>query len=317
MSTEQILEWARPRRILLATDLTDLAFTLPIAMPQAMEHNAELKIAHILPNPDVSIIDPVLLVYADSDRLYRAAERQLEKVVSQVQEEAHIRCSTHLAAGDAVDELVNVARIWKADRLIAGSHGKEKFHLHILGSVAESLFHRIEIPVLAVGPKSATKKASARRRKRIVFAASLDHDSRRIAEFALNVADHIGAEIWLTHAIPNVVPAHPTTGPVHEYAMRMLQDLLTVKTVRKFQPVCEVVYGQPADAILESARSHEADLIILGASAHSAFDPRFIPGTAYRVLCEATCPVLALKQESTWVGAAAEKSKDKRPQIVN
>jgi hypothetical protein len=47
-------------------------------------------------------------------------------------------------------------------------------------------------------------------------------------------------------------------------------------------------------------------MIILGASAHSAFDPRFIPGIAYRVLCESACPVLVLKQGSTWANAPRE-----------
>ncbi len=311
MSTRKIQVWARPRRILLATDLIDLDFTLPVAIQQALEHKAEIKVAHILPNPDISIIDPVLLVYADSDRLNRSVEKQLEQVVSRVKA-VNIPCSAHLLAGDTVNELINLAHTWKADRLIAGSHGKEKFHLHILGSVAESLFHRIEIPVLAVGPKSASKKQPANHHRRIVFAASLDHDSRRMAEFALSIAENSGAEIWLMHAIPNVVQAHPTTAPVHEYAIRMLQDLLTVKTMRKSQPVCEVIYGQPAEAILKSAGTHDADMIILGASAHSAFDARFIPGTAYRVLCEAPCPVLVLKQESMWMSVATGVGKDRR-----
>lgn len=297
MSTKQMLRWAAPRRILLATDLTDLDFVLPVAIEHALEHRAELKIAHIFPGPNMSMIDPVLLVFADSGRLYRAAEKQLLRAVSEAQA-ANVSCSTQLATGNTVDELIKLAHTWKADRLIAGSHGLEKFHLHVLGSVAESLFHRIEVPVLAVGPKSAAKKQQPERRRRIVFATSLGRDSRRMAEFALSVAENSGASIWLIHAVPNMVPAHPTAVPILAHASTMMQDLLTARAVRNCQPVCEVSHGQPAEAILDAARSHEADLIIVGASAHSAFDARFVPGTAYRVLCEAPCPVLVLKEGS-------------------
>lgn len=38
MSKNQLRAWANPRRILLATDLTDLVFTLPIAKQQALAY---------------------------------------------------------------------------------------------------------------------------------------------------------------------------------------------------------------------------------------------------------------------------------------
>ena len=77
-----------------------------------------------------------------------------------------------------------------------------------------------------------------------------------------------------------------------------MKDLLTVRPAGKYRSACHVVYGQPVEAIVAFAKQNPTDMIILGASAHSAFNPRFIPGIAYRVLCEAPCPVLVLKEES-------------------
>lgn len=299
MSNKQFRDWIHPRRILLATDLTDLGFTLPIAMQQAIAYKAELRIIHVLPDPGASPIDPVLLVYFDAAGMQKSAEATLGKVVSDARAEG-VKCSFHLTTGNTVKEILAAAAEWKADRVIAGSHGKAKFHHHILGSIAESLFHQIDIPVLAVGPKAVHSDAPSQGHTRILFATALDHSSSRIAEFALSVAEKHSADITLLHVLQNVVPEHPTTISARGYANRMLEDLLTVKPVRKARASCEVAYGQPADAVLAYAKHHAIDMILLGASAHSAFNPRFIPGNAYRVLCEAPCPVLVLKEESAW-----------------
>jgi nucleotide-binding universal stress UspA family protein len=162
MSTKQFRDWTHPRRILLATDLTDLGFTLPIASQQALAYKAELRIIHVLPDPTSSPIDPVLMVYFDAAGMQKSAEATLDRVIAETKAEG-IRCSYQLATGHTVKEILAAASEWKADRLIAGSHGKAKFHHHILGSIAESLFHQIDIPVVAVGPKAVPSDASATR----------------------------------------------------------------------------------------------------------------------------------------------------------
>ncbi len=132
MSNKQFREWTHPRRILLATDLTDLGFTLPIAKQQALAYKAELRIIHVLPDPSASPLDPVLMVYFDAAGMQKSAETTLGKVIADTKAEG-IKCSFHLATGHTVKEILAAATEWKADRVIAGSHGKAKFHHHILG----------------------------------------------------------------------------------------------------------------------------------------------------------------------------------------
>lgn len=305
MSPSELQAWANPRRILLATDLSDLPYTLPIALQQAQTHKAELRIAHVLPNPSAPLIDPVLMVYCEPDRISRTAEKAIEEALEKGAR-AGVHCSSHLSAGDVTNEIIEVAHAWKADRLIAGSHGKAKFHLHILGSVAESLFHHIDIPVLAIGPHCLPAKTAAEGRMRIVFATRLDDDSRNLAQFALRVAEGERADLSLVHVRPEAGPGHSAAALGAFHAEKLLQDLAGVVAHEQCGTVCEVLQGQPANAIVEYARRHSADLIILGASGQPAFDPRFLPGTAYRVLCESPCPVLVLKQDSTWAANAQE-----------
>ncbi len=307
MSTRQIQLWASPRRILLATGLVDLKFTLPVAIRQALTYKAELKIAHVLPDAAAPVVDPVLMMYSDPDRMRRTAEEELKSAAEQA-ETAGVACGYQLVSGNVVNELIEIAAQWKAERIVAGSHGKSKHHMHMLGSAAESIFHRSEVPVLAVGPKVVQRTLGPNDRMRIVFATKLDQGARRIAEFALSVAENHQADVWMVHVVTNVVQEHPTAGPVRAYASRMMQDLIRENNVRKCNPVCDVVYGPAVESSLAYAARQSADMIVMGASAHSAFDARFIPGTAYRVLCDSARPVLVLKQESVWVqkGLTAE-----------
>lgn len=305
MSTRQLEKWAYPRRILLATNLADLGFILSVAIQQALAYKAELRIVHILEQPKAPLIGPVPEVSYESEWTQKNAKTKLDKAVATAVGSS-VKCSSRLGYGHVVTELMKIATDWRADRLVTGSQGREKSHLHILGSVAESIFHCVEIPVLAIGPRMISKKKAIKDRMRIVFATPLDHDSRHMAEFALNVAENHHAEISLLHVSPEIAHGHPSAALVTEYAKRMLQDLLSVRTIHRCRPTCEVVYGQPADSILEYSQQHSADMIIMGASAHSAFDSRFIPGIAYRVLCESPCPVLVLKQGSAWISAPQE-----------
>lgn len=305
MATRRLQKWACPRRILLATDLVDLGLTLPVAIQQASAYKAELRIVHILPAPKTSLVGPVLEDSCAPDGAQIIAKAALERAVATASGAA-LRCSSHVIQGDVVTKIMNSVIGWKADRLIIGSQGREKSHLPILGSIAESIFHRVEIPVLAIGPHVASKKKVLKDRMRIVFATPLDQASRRMAEFALNVAENHDADIFLLHVSPEIAQEHPSAARVTKYATSMLQDLLNVGPIHRCRPVCEVVYGQPAESILEYSQRHFADMIILGASAHSAFDSRFIPGTAYRVLCGSPCPVLVLKQGSDWISALQE-----------
>lgn len=286
--------WARPRRILLATDLTDLDYLLHASMAQAKTCQAELLIVHVLPDPGHFPIDPTQMVYCEPDRMREHAQRGLTDAVMLATAEG-ITCSSLLLYGDTVNEIAKTVTQWKASRLVAGSHGTTKFHLQILGSVAASLFHRVEVPILAIGPNSVRDQEPIGKCMRIVVGISLDSHSERLAKFALSLAEQHTAALSLVHVIPAISRAHPSAAQVTECSQKMLQKLLGRKKQGMCSAVCEVLQGQPVDAIVAYARQSSATLVLLGASAHSAFNEHFIPGTAYRVLCESPCPVLVLK----------------------
>lgn len=303
MPTTHSATWAAPRRILLATDLTDLEHTLPVAIDDATSHGADLMIAHVLAGPGAMPVDPTLLVYADMEGIAENARAKLVEAAA-VAHAAGVHCSFTLLQGRVVDELLKLTSSWRADRIVAGTRGSDKFLRHILGSVSASLFHHIEIPVLAVPPNITAGGKGSATPHRILLAASLDTSGERLARFALRIAESASAEILMLHVLPNASPHHPAAVRAEAYAQKLLRDLTALMKLPRCHPTFEVGHGEAVEEIVAHAKDRKADLIILGASTHTAFDERFLPGTAYRVLCDAPCPVLVLKHDSTWETSA-------------
>ena len=61
------------------------------------------------------------------------------------------------------------------------------------------------------------------------------------------------------------------------------------------EAVSEVAYGDPRQAVVEAARSHHADLIVVGAHIHSLAHDLVIGSMASHVLTHAPCSVLFVR----------------------
>lgn len=66
------------------------------------------------------------------------------------------KAETMLYEGVPADAIVNAAREWHADLIIAGTHGRGGLERLILGSVTESILRHAPCPVLALPYKAAT-----------------------------------------------------------------------------------------------------------------------------------------------------------------
>ena len=60
---------------------------------------------------------------------------------------------------------------------------------------------------------------------------------------------------------------------------------------------CLVETGDRAETILKTAKERQADLIILGLQKASVLATHRMGNIAYRVVTEATCPVLTVRDE--------------------
>ena len=71
-----------------------------------------------------------------------------------------------------------------------------------------------------------------------------------------------------------------------------LKDLIPAEASNGREPDCLVKIGEPAEIILQTADEIPTDMVVLGVHATGALPGHSLGTTVYKVVCEATCPVL-------------------------
>ncbi|MEI9977613.1 MAG: universal stress protein [Edaphobacter sp.] len=286
-----------PSRILVATDLTDIKQILPVAIDYALESKAALKLLHVLPGVSRPDWNPDLHGRRDRSTAKVFSERILEDAATQASQDG-AKCTWVTRSGQVAEAVSQMVRQWKSDWVIVGSHGIKKLRQELLGSVAESIFHEVDVPVLAIGTEVAPDRKLPNRKCRILFAAALTRESQAVTDFVLRFAEMYRAELTMLHVVPEVVKAHPSSLRVQAYAEGMFNQILSGIGIKKPRPSYMIERGQVVETILRVASDDHFDLIILGGVSGSSFRTDIMPGVSYRVICGAQCPVLLLKEES-------------------
>ncbi|MFT5326712.1 MAG: nucleotide-binding universal stress UspA family protein [Planctomycetaceae bacterium] len=141
--------------------------------------------------------------------------------------------------------------------------------------------------------------------RKVLTPTDFSDRSRRAIQYAVDEARLRRAELHLFHCVTTVMIGHPMDGtalPVSEDVLGEAQrsllnfpedcegandpDRLGLKVVRA------VDQGNPELTILEYAREHLIDLIVLGTHARSGVERFLLGSTAEAILRHAPCPVL-------------------------
>jgi len=80
---------------------------------------------------------------------------------------------------------------------------------------------------------------------------------------------------------------------IRENARQMLADLVARHAGRRIVP--ELLEGKPASEILDAARRHGADLVVVGTHGSGGLEHFFVGSVAARIVRKARCPVLTVR----------------------
>jgi nucleotide-binding universal stress UspA family protein len=114
--------------------------------------------------------------------------------------DAPVHADVHLP-GAPVDALLGFVHAEPGRVLCLSSHGRTGLRRALLGSVAEQLVRRAEVPVLVVGPDVPIRPPVVLPRT-IVVAVGSGRDSHGVAELARAWAPLLGAKVELVHVGP-------------------------------------------------------------------------------------------------------------------
>ncbi len=141
--------------------------------------------------------------------------------------------------------------------------------------------------------------------KRILVPLDFSTGSRRALDYAAGMAQQFDAALHLVHVceVPTMM-----TGSMDAYAIaysdwsqrlgeeaeRELVKITASVTARKV--TTEVLFGNPARAIVEAAETNAADLIVMGTHGHGAVMHLMMGNVAERVVRTAPCPVMTVRE---------------------
>jgi len=182
--------------------------------------------------------------------------------------------------------------------IVLGTHGGGRVERGIIGSVAETILRSTRWPCLTVGPlvPSVSSSCKALPFERILVATDFSPSAARALTFALSLAESRGAEIDVLNVVPERAIEHPDR--LAEIRSRFYDalDQLVPEHARAFSnPRTFVEAGCAHDRILEHIKNRSIDLLVLGIRKTSHLGLEMRTSGAFRLIVDAPCPVLTLR----------------------
>ncbi|MFB3814795.1 MAG: universal stress protein [Terriglobales bacterium] len=268
------------QNILVATDFSpSSAALLPFARSLARHYNSTLFLTHVI-SDEVLGVDPAMIEQARRNAETRMRDLELNQQLEGV------RHKTILEEGQTWDVLKQVIAREEIDLIIVGTHGRTGLKKFMLGSVAEDIFRHAPCPVLTIGPH-ATGTPDGSAITHVLLATDLKPENNGPAMYACLLAQQHKARLTLLH-----VAETDSRVPLP----KQLLDLVPKDIDLPFAPDAVIHIGEAAEMILNTALQRHVGLIVLGAH-RPAMLTTHLMDVAYRVVCEAKCPVLTVGAE--------------------
>lgn len=280
------------QHILVASDLSRSSYAaLQHALGLARRYASHVYLFHAVSALGFDMAGPEAWVEA-VDCAWRDA-RSLETELFLSRQLEGVRFNVIVRQGDLWPSLARVVKQHDIDLIVVGTHARGRIRKLLLGSVAETIFRHATCPVLTINPSLEQSLNGVQAPRRILFPTDFSPQSEYAAAHAISLARRCGAHLTLLHVLPEMTgEASGDRERVFEVTRGRLRALVNNVDV----PVsCRVVEANSAvDAILRCAAA-ESDLIVSGVRAPQSILERLTWSNAYRIVTEASCPVLTVR----------------------
>lgn len=278
-------------RILLATDLSPKAQQAQeTALRLAREQGAELHLLH------VNVLSALHMEY----RGLQKADDYVQTVLAACRESLQaIPDEKGLTIERSVitDESPGRAILSYADRhdialIVMGTDHVTSAERYLTGSAVLKVLHGSRSPVLVVGNEAEPMTGI----QRIVVGTDLSDSSAAALRHTAELAREYNAELIVSYVmVPRLATPYDVKqvleSPDRAHGEAALKDFID-KIGLAVTPRQEVRSGQAHLELIEAVNAHGADLLVVGATGHSALGRIFLGSTADRVVQNARCPVL-------------------------
>ncbi|MFO0775372.1 MAG: universal stress protein [Nitrospiraceae bacterium] len=285
-------QWAVDALALFAghgVERVSLVHTIDAQMPKRSGAPTPTRMAHLVRRLDTR-----------GNTLLCSMSQRASLALGQGRTGAAISIDTTIVQGRPGPSLVLEAKRRRADTILLGSRGLSDIRGFLLGSVSRYVAAHSPCPVLVV-------KRPLRSLRRMVLAVDASKPSRAAAQFAVDTWLDAGTAVsvvsvansGLTDLAADVLSATDVQKLVQPH-LDEAEAVVEVTRTKLLPTGCtvttHVAAGHPSEAILEQAKSTQAELIVVG-SRGLLGDQRLLLGSvAETVLKYAGCSVAVVRQ---------------------
>jgi nucleotide-binding universal stress UspA family protein len=283
------------QRILVATDFSAGArAALDCALGIARRYQSKVFLVHVIPAEVLQYVSP-----EGSEEVVRQAKKFAAREMRRMVEDADCGGKVHeeiLCGGGVWPLLQDFEKKHDVDLVLLGKHGRSAAKKQLLGPVAETIFRLAECPIMTVTARAEKPALAGDGVRRILYATNFKPHSERAAAYAHSLEREHGAKLTVLHVVEDQLQSRGSgQGIVRDFILRRLRKGLPAECVGNCEPEFQVRSGDPGEQILSVAREQHSDLIILGLRAVLHTDGQLPSAIAYKLVCQAACPVLTIR----------------------
>jgi nucleotide-binding universal stress UspA family protein len=301
---------------------------IPVDGSQCGDHAAQVGLEFAKRLGARVVLTNALIEYAsekDAQRVIGPSRERAEKLG--VPFEVRLAEGRFLSIGDGI---IEASQESNSELIVMGTHGREGIPRMLLGSVAEWVSRRATVPVMLIRELAHPKTRPTGEHpklERILVAVDGSPQSNLALTTASDLACTLGINLEVINVIPDIPAVYSYTA--YEYAPMIdfekyqhdleaesqaivaaalaLLDAHTPKVADVRTSRVPANGLRLGDAIIKTAKEHQADLIVIGTHGRSGVDLLLLGSVAERVSHRSEVPVLMIRAVNVEVkGKASE-----------
>lgn len=292
------------KRVLIPLDGSQFAEKVLLELPRFIEPGKSwVELVGVL---EIGRYAPAMAEYGPLRALAELRtqyESYFEQTRQTLQEKGYL-VNTAIVEGDAAEAIINSANLCDADLIAMTTHGRSGIARWTLGSIADRVIHNTSLPVLLIHSQAKARNLDVQR-------ILVPLDGSAFAEMALPYARSLAkehhAKMHLLQAVsPSDVEYAITRLPTQSETERAMQRRFALADTylehiaadlrhSGIQVETEVLFGDPARNIEESADKHAVDLVVISTHGRTGLG-RWVHGSvANHVICNTRVPLLVVR----------------------
>lgn len=278
------------KKTLWATDFSNESkFCLPYLKLFSEKLKTKNHALYVLPKFSDWIYETAFFNDEDLHKTIEKTKQQsLDKMLN-FSKQSEIRFDVDVVEGIESDEIINFSKSNNIDLIFVGRRGISEIEHILIGSTTSRLTRKSDIPVLVVPREKKDAKVST-----ILSPIDFSESSLFELNYSIALAKQLGALLYVVH----ISEFFNIKVPV------LKRDKLIEKINKKIEGIAakhdyrieNIIYdvGEPAQKILEIAKTNEIDLITMATHQRKGIEKFFLGSISEKVLMYSDTPVLIL-----------------------